>query len=345
MRKKIVTCSIIVAGVALLAVSGIRLYEYFNKYKKNVPEKCVVYVRPELSYEALTDTLATKLKDMRSFRQVADNEGLAASIKPGRYVLEKDVININIVHALKYGYQTPLMVPIAGTIRTKERLAQKLGAKLMADSAAFMAAFKDTNLLAECGLDSNSLLSAFLPDSYEMFWTTAPDKVLRRMKKEHDAFWSEERLLKAEKIGLSPLEVSILASIVVCESRYEPEYPKIASVYLNRLQKGWKLCADPTVVYAVGDFSIGRVLRRHLRVDSPFNTYKYAGLPPAPIAIPTKAAIDGVLNVEETEYLYFCANPKRDGTHKFATTGREHMRNARAYQRVIDSLQRAKRNL
>lgn len=234
------------------------------------------------------------------------------------------------------------MVSIAGVIRSKERLAQKLSARLCADSAAFMNAFTDSVLLADLQIDTNALLATFLPDSYQMFWTTSPEGVLKRMKKEYDIFWNEDRLKKAKALNLSPLQVSILASILVGESHYEPEYPKIASVYLNRLKKGWKLCADPTVIYAIGDFSIRRVLKSHLQVDSPFNTYKYAGLPPAPIAVPTKEAIEGVLNAEKTNYLYFCANAALNGTHNFAVSGSDHLKNARAYQKAVANRQKAK---
>lgn len=338
-------------GIAILVVLfcgtfflTLKVSDYLMRHKKNVLEETTLYVRPGSDFSALADSLAPRLKRLRSFVKIAEKEGLSSSIKPGRYLLDKETTNIKLIRSLKFGYQNPLMVPVSTASRTKQGLAARFAAKLCADSAEFMAAFTDKELLASVGVDTNTFLSLFIPDSYEMFWTATPKEVLLRMKRENDRFWSEDnRLQKAERLGLSPVQVSILASIVCCESNHVPEYPKIASVYLNRLNKGWKLCADPTVVFANGDFRLGRVLKKHLAVDSPYNTYKYNGLPPGPIKIPSKEGIDGVLNSEKSDLMFFCASPKRDGTHRFAKTGAEHLRNAKAFHHVLDSLQRARK--
>ncbi|MBO7563101.1 MAG: endolytic transglycosylase MltG [Bacteroidales bacterium] len=327
----------------LLAIpAGIGIARFLQKNKKNVARKTVLYVRPETDFNTLMDSLEKNLTDIGSFVKVANREQLPSHIHPGRYVLDSLATNIQVVRNIKYGYQTPLMLPLSGRIRHAKNLAARLGKRMMADSAAFMEVFTDNDYLQTLGTDTSNVLSLILPDSYEFYWTATPKEFLERMKKEYDKFWTDERLQKAKKIGLSPKEVSILASIVYGESNHVPEYPKIASVYHNRLRKGWKLCADPTVIYATGDFTITRVLKKHLETDSPYNTYKVYGLPPGPIMAPTKDCIDGVLNEEQTDYYYFCANPKFNGTHRFARNEREHFANARAYRQALDSLNRAK---
>ncbi len=318
---------VLFGGTFLLTLT---LDRYFTRYKKNISADYTLYVRPGTDFAALMDSLSPVLKKAKSFVKTAESENLANSIKPGRYKLTAETTNIRLVRSLKYGYQDPLMLPVSTAVRTKQGLAGRLAARLCADSAEFMAAFADASLLESVGVDSNTFLSLFIPDSYEIFWTVTPEEFLKRMKTENEKFWAAEgRLQKAEALGLTPVQVSILASIVNCESNYVPEYPKIASVYLNRLKKGWKLCADPTVVFAGG--------------DSPYNTYKYHGLPPGPIRIASKEGIDGVLNADKSDFMYFCASPKRDGTHLFARTGAEHLRNAKAFHKVLDSLQRAKK--
>lgn len=316
---------------------------YYNKYKKNVKEKFVLYINPGAGYQEVLDSLDGKLLKMKSFERAAKREDLANHLTPGRYEFTPSTTNVALARAIKFGYQSPLMVTISGYVRTPEVLAKKLGAKLCADSLEFITAFNDKKVQEQLGVDYQNLLTLIIPDSYEMYWTTSPEEFLQRMKKEHSAFWNKERQKKAKDIGLTPQEVSILAAIVYCESKYVPEYPNIASVYLNRLKKGWRLCADPTVIFATGDFTINRVLRRHLATPSPYNTYLNEGLPPGPIAIPTKEAIDGVLNSADTDYMYFCANPKFNGSHRFAKTGAEHMRNANDYRRALDSLLKARK--
>ena len=329
--------------VIVLAVPAcIGLYRFMQKNKKNVAHKTVLYVRPDTDFSALMDSLEKHLIDIGSFIKVANREQLPSHIHPGRYVLDSLATNIQTVRNIKYGYQTPLMLPLSGRIRHAKNLAAKLGKRMMADSAAFMEAFTDNQYLQTLGTDTANVLSLVIPDSYEFYWTATPKDFLERMKKEYDKFWTEERLQKAKNIGLSPKDVSILASIVYGESNYVPEYPNIASVYYNRLKKGWKLCADPTVIYATGDFTITRVLKRHLETDSPYNTYKVYGLPPGPIMAPTKDCLDGVLNLAKTDYMFFCASPKFNGTHRFARNEREHFANARDYRRALDSLTRAR---
>ena len=328
--------------LAVLCLAGYNAAKYFEKHRKSVIGKSTLYIRPGTDFQTLMDTLSGRLSHLKSFIKVAEKEQLPSQIHPGRYVIDSTMSNIQLVRNLKYGYQSPLMVSINGRIRTPKQLAAKLGKRLCADSAEFMEAFRDVNFLKELETDTSNMLSLIIPESYEFYWTVTPKEFLQRMKKERDKFWTPERIQKARELKLTPNQVSVLASIVYGESNYVPEYPKIASVYLNRLNKGWKLCADPTVVYATGDFTLKRVLKKHLETDSPYNTYKVYGLPPGPIMIPTKECIDGVLNADKTDYYYFCASPSFNGTHRFARTDREHFANAAAYRKGYDSLMRAK---
>jgi UPF0755 protein len=332
---------LLIAAILAIPVC-IGLYRFLQQNRKNIAHKTVLYVRPGTDFTTLMDSLERHLTDLKSFVKVANREQLPSHIHPGRYVLDSLATNIQVVRNIKYGYQSPLMVPISGRIRHAKNLAARLGKRLMADSSQFMEAFTDNDYLQTLGTDTANVLNLIIPDSYEFYWTVTPKEFLERMKKEYDKFWTDERKQKAKKLNLSQKDVSILASIVYGESNHVPEYPKIASVYLNRLRKGWKLGADPTVIYATGDFTINRVLKKHLETDSPYNTYKVYGLPPGPIMAPTKDCLDGVLNAENTDYMFFCASPKFNGTHRFARNEREHFANARAYRQGLDSLTRAK---
>ena len=192
------------------------------------------------------------------------------------------------------------------------------------------------------GFNRYTYLAMFVPDTYEVYWTVTPLQLLDRLKKEYDAFWNDSRTAKAKAAGLTREQAMTLASIVIEETKYEPEMPTIAGVYINRLRKGMLLQADPTVKYAVNDPSLRRILNKHLEVDSPYNTYKYAGLPPGPITTPTKAAIDAVLNYQHHDYLYFCAHESFNGQHRFATNLAGHMENARRFHAAMNARERTK---
>lgn len=221
-------------------------------------------------------------------------------------------------------------------VRTPEQLARKLARQIDADSAAIMRALASKELAAEVGFDTLTLFSMFIPDTYEVWWTVSPEEFVRRMKREYDRFWTPERDALRARSGLSRLEVMTLASIVYEETRKTDEMPRIAGVYINRLRRGIPLQADPTVKYAMRDFGLRRILYRHLKYPSPYNTYINKGLPPSPICMPGKNAIDAVLNFEEHDYLFFCARPAFDGYHNFARTLREHNANARAYSAELN---------
>lgn len=336
----------VITGVSILAILFISIavyYGYSVLFKPNVKSETTYLLVPHgTDFNGLIDSLNTKevIKSMRSFMKAASFEDLEESVQPGRYRIKKGMSNREIIRAIKYGWQTPLNITLSGNIRTKERLAALLSRKTECDSASVLKMLKNDKLADSLGFRPETFIGMFLPDTYEFYWTVTPYELALRFKKEFDTFWNSSRISKAKEIGLSPVEVITLASIVCEESNLKSEYSRIGGVYMNRLKRGIPLQADPTVKFAVKDPSIKRVLFKHLRTDSPYNTYKYKGLPPGPIAIPPLPAIDSVLNFEKHNYLYFCAKPSLDGSHVFASTLSEHNRNARAYQQAISRLKR-----
>ena len=259
--------------------------------------------------------------------------------KPGRFELPTSVTNNRQLVRVLRGLPMTIQLTFHN-FRKKEQLAAHVGQQLEVDSLALAQLFNDADFLQDHGYTPDNVLAAFIPNTYELYWNTSAETFWERMQKEHQKFWTPERLQKAEDLDLTPTEVYTLASIVECESQYAPERPRIAGVYLNRLRtEGWKLEADPTVVYAVGDFSLRRVLNHHLQTDSPYNTYKYPGLPPGPIYMASIDAIDAVLNAEDHDYWFFCAKPPKDDAapkqHAFAKTHRAHINNAKKYWRWL----------
>lgn len=256
--------------------------------------------------------------------------------RPGYYEFGRFVSNRSLVGHLQYGRQTPINLRFTNQIRNREQLASRMGKVLMVDSAEVIARLNDTEYLAQFGLKRETAVCLFIPNTYEVYWTMSVDELFARMKKEYDSFWTEQRLQQAKNIGLTPTEVATLASIVESETHNKSEHPTIASLYLNRLRKGMALQACPTVIFASGDFSTHRVTQRLLHIDSPYNTYKKAGLPPGPIRCPNGEAMDAVLKAPKTDYLYMCANPDWSGTHVFSASYAQHQRVAVAYRRELN---------
>lgn len=257
-------------------------------------------------------------------------------VKPGRYRLRPGMSNAELVNILRAGLQEPVRLTLVN-LHSPRVLAQKVGQFLEADSTALLKIMQNDHALAEIGFNSDNVLSVVLPNTYEFYWNTDARQFFARMLKEYKAFWTSERKAKAQKQKLSTVEVSILASIVERETQYKPERPTIARVYMNRLKKGMRLQADPTVVFAVGDFSINRVRSKHLEVESPYNTYKIEGLPPGPICLPSINSIEAVLDAPSVPYLFFCAKEDFSGTHRFAVTESEHLANARKFQKAMNA--------
>lgn len=331
----------IVLSVALIcSIAGISAgFIYYRLFVRNNvrDEGGVVKIYQNTSYEELLSCIETSnaIANPKSFRFVAGIMKLQEEFKPGYYIIGPGMSNKAIVRMLHFGWQSPVNITLSGYIRSYEALASRFGNQMMADSAAFDAAIKNDGIMKGYGFSKETYLGMFIPNTYEVYWTATPEEVLDRMKREYDAFWTKERIAKAETIGLTREEVSTLASIVIEETKYEPEMPTVAGVYINRLNKGMLLQADPTVKFALNDPSVTRILNKHLKVDSPYNTYKYKGLPPGPITIPPIAALDAVLNYQHHSYIYFCARDTFDGQHFFARTYSEHLKNARKYQQAL----------
>jgi UPF0755 protein len=242
---------------------------------------------------------------------------------------------VELVRKLRNGQQDPVKLQF-NSLRTKEQLAGRIAEQIMADSMSLITLMNDPEFLKQYEVTPATVISLFIPNTYEVFWNIKAENLFKRMKKEYDHFWTSERKAKAAAIPMTQEEVIILASIIQEETNKKSEYPIIAGLYINRLRKKMPLQACPTVKYAVGDFTLQRILHKHLKVDSPYNTYKYPGLPPGPIRTPSTICIDAVLNYEKHDYLYMAADASLNGGHAFAKTGAEHMRNARKIQQVLN---------
>lgn len=341
MKKRTIRTTFAILAVLLLA-AGAWGYRYYKQlYKGNVRltknEASYLYVPTGSSFNDLLDSLQSLkiLGDRQAFVNAAQLKKFT-SPKPGRYKLQNGMTNSRLIAMLRAGEQSPVRLTLSGNIRSKEKVAALASKYIEADSAAIVACLNDKAFLQELGLTSETALGIFLPDTYELYWNTSAEGLVKRMNKEFEKFWSKERDEKREKLGMSRMKVVTLASIVMEETIKADEMPKVAGAYLNRLKAGMPLQADPTVKFAVGDFAIKRVLTVHTQIDSPYNTYMYAGLPPGPICVPSKAAIDAVLNAEKHDYYYFCAKDDFSGYHAFAKTLEQHNQNAAAYHHALN---------
>jgi len=276
------------------------------------------------------------LLDINSFKWVAEKKNYINNIKPGRYFIDRDMNNNDLVNLLRSGKQSPVKVTF-NNVRNLENVSSKLSQYLEADSNEIYNAFIDVDFLKKNDLNINNVISVFIPNTYEFYWNTSANDLRNRMMREHKKFWNWERRKKASKLKLSFSDVSTLASIVEKEQNIrKDERPKIAGLYLNRISQGMKLESDPTLIFALKDFNINRVLNKDKKVNSPYNTYKHKGLPPGPICIPSINSIDAVLNAENHDYIFMCAKEDLSGYHNFAVTYRQHLVNARKYQRMLN---------
>ncbi len=341
-RKYILPLSVFFAITFCIALLIAGLWFNDNR-RSNFTDKYVLFVRPETSVTAILDSLESGAGVMRyhSLKRCFKKEQVGENLKPGRYVIEPSHTSIYVSRMLVRGWQTPGNMTLSGTIRTKGRLAQKIASQMMVDSAEVAQALDSVEFLAQYGFTPENIFAMILPDTYQMFWTASVGEIFDRLKREYDVFWNADRLEKAKAQKLTPIQVSVLASIVSGETLKNFEYPRIAGVYLNRYRKKMKLQADPTVAFCF-NYELDRILKKHLQIDSPYNTYKYAGLPPAPINVPPKACLEAVLSPETHKFLYFCASPEFDGTHRFAVSYSDHLKNARAFQRALTIRNREK---
>ena len=273
------------------------------------------------------------------FSMLASRSDYSTHIRPGRYKITRGMSQFEVFRMLRNGRQEPVKLVI-NKLRTPEDFARFAGKQLEADSTAIMAFMRNPDSVGKYGLNTDNIMTLVIPDTYQFFWNISASGFFRRLDKEHERFWSKERLDKAAALGLQPEEVYILASIVEEETNKLDEKPRIAAVYLNRMKKGMNLGADPTVKFALRDFGLKRILFKHIdaAAASPYNTYRHNGLPPGPICTPSAKTIDAVLAAEQNDYLFFCARPDFSGYHAFAATDKEHMQNAKAYQAFLDSI-------
>jgi len=338
--KKFVKLGLVTALVGLVigVLFLLRFYLTFRAANVAVSKQTLIYIPTGSSYNDVLKILDKNkvIKSIDRFKRVAQYYDYENSVKPGCYAFEPGMSNSSIVKMLKYGHQKPVKVTFT-SMRTWQQLAQRISSQIEADSVTLITLFTSDTVAFNRGFNPNTFMAMFIPNTYEFYWNTQALGFINRMYKEYNRFWNENRMQKATALGLSPVEVSILASIVEEETNVKSEMPIIAGVYINRLRKGIPLQADPTVKFAVGDFTIRRVLTRHLAVDSPYNTYKNRGLPPGPIRIPSVIAIDAVLNAQKHSYLYFCASPDFSDRHLFAKTLAEHNRNAAEYRRALNA--------
>ncbi len=295
------------------------------------------------TYEGMLDTLKKNevVNDQITFRFLAKLLKLPERIKPGRYVLRRNMGNLEAIQKLRNGSQDAVRLTF-NNIRLKSDLIQRIGSKFEFGADSLKNLMNDPAVCQKYGFDTTNIVSMFLPNTYEIYWTTKVDKFLGRMHDEYSKFWTPARLEKAKALNYSKAEVSVMASIVDAETNRNDEMPRIAGVYLNRIREGMPLQADPTVIFAWRDFSIKRVTGRLSALDSPYNTYRNLGLPPGPINLPSTVAIDAVLNAEKHQYLYFCVKIDPDGKllgyHDFAETYEDHLLNARMYQEALNKM-------
>lgn len=308
--------------------------------KDGSKKEAYLYIPTGANFKTVVDSLRKNdiLHDNLSFSFVSKILKYQENVKPGRYKISSKANNLDVIRKLKSGNQDPLNLTI-NSVRTKEDLAEKISSKLEPKRDVIIGLLNNQEFATKYGLDTNTIISLFIPNTYEFFWTVTPEELFDRMHKEYKKFWTQERLAKADTLKLSKEQVVILASIVEAETNMNDEKPTIAGVYVNRFQQGWPLQADPTVKFALRDFSIKRILHIHQQCESPYNTYKYLGLPPGPINIPSISSIEAVLNCEKHDFMFFVADLSRPGYHKFTSDYRQHVNSANKYRKSLDQKQ------
>lgn len=334
MRKGYIIGAVIAIIVAIAAAIGI--YAYRSLHEACVNRTLHLYISKDTTYKSVAEQIHAAIDNDRAFDYYAEKNDLEHNFRPGHYLLSIDMSVVQIVRTLKFGWQTPVRVTM-NNAKIPAQLAKKLEGQIDADSTEIVAVIGSDAVAKKYGFkNALAMYSMFIPNTYEMYWDTSVEEFVERMHTEYERFWTEERDAKRRRSGLSRLQVITLASIVYEETRKGDEMPRVAGVYINRLRKGMPLQADPTIKYAMQDFGLRRILKKHLKHPSPYNTYLNKGLPPTPICMPSITAIDAVLNYESHNYLYFCARETFDGYHNFATTYNEHLQNARKYQQELN---------
>lgn len=332
MKRKLVYVFLI---ALVLIIIGLSLGRILTRVSTG--EKKVVYIRTGSTYEEVLADIETKLdiRHKKLFDWMARKKSYPSMVRAGKYVLGPETTYNEIINILRAGRQTPVMITF-NNIRTLNQLAGKIGGRIESDSSSIMEFLADDSNYSSDGFTKETVIAAFIPNTYQVFWNTSPKGFYSRMLKEYKTFWTDQRIEKAKLKGLTPVEVATLASIVDDEVAKKDEKPRIAGVYINRLRKGMPLQACPTIKFAMNDFTITRVLKKYLTVESPYNTYKYKGLPPGPVGCPSVDGLEAVLNAEEHDYYYFAAKADFSGYHNFSRNLKEHNRFAAEYQKELD---------
>ncbi|MBC8601542.1 endolytic transglycosylase MltG [Parabacteroides acidifaciens] len=335
--KRTVIIGILSFIVLLLAGTGFWAYRLLLAPDFAPRNTVYVYIDTRKDFDDLCRQLqdSAGCRRIGSFKQLAGMLKYPANMRTGRYAVEPGMNNLTLLNDLRRGHQVATRITF-NNIRFKKDLVERLSEQLMIGEDELLHLLTDSAYCDSLGFTTETINTLFIPNTYEVYWNISADKLMQRMKREYNNFWTDARLAKAKAIGLTPAEVSILASIVEEETAASDEYPIVAGLYLNRLHRGIPLQADPTVKFAIGDFSLQRILFEHLEVDSPYNTYKHTGLPPGPLRIPTIKGLDAVLNYMQHNYLYMCAKEDFSGRHNFAATLAEHNRNANRYRAELN---------
>lgn len=332
--------ALVILIIAALSV-GYFLYQILNKSNVWVKdgENTSILIPTSSTFDDVKSILYQNglIIHRNNFEWLAHKKKYDSNVKAGKYLITNGMSNNELINHLRSGNQQPVKL-IFNNIRDIEQLSKRVSEQIEPDSISIINLLNDSIFISELGFDTNTIPTLFIPNTYEVFWNVSPHDFINRMQREYNNFWNSERKAQAELLKMSIPEIIILASILERESQKNDEKNTIAGVYLNRLRRGWLLQADPTLIYALGDFSIKRVLNIHKEIDSPYNTYKYGGLPPGPICIPSISSIEAVLDNEEHDYMYFCARDDLSGYHVFAKTNRQHNRNAEKYRNALNKL-------
>lgn len=325
------------ALAVIVAIGGWFAYKTFADNVSNDFKDGYLYIKTGSTYDDVIATLQKEkiLNNISSFELLAKQAGLEKKIKPGKYKINKNTSNYDLVRMLRNGQQEPVKLVI-NKFRTQDDIIKFVGSKVEADTQMLRKLMNDNNYLSQFGLNSNTSVNVFLPDTYEVWWNTSSTELFEKLAGYYKKYWNEERRAQAQALNLTIPQVITIASIVEEETNKNDEKSTVASVYINRLNKGMKLQADPTVKFALNDFAIKRVTGAHTSFASPYNTYQNVGLPPGPICTPSQKSIEAVLNAKKTAYIYFCAKEDFSGYHSFAKDYDEHMQNARRYHKALN---------
>ncbi len=337
-KKKILKISFFTVIILVLIACIFAYSTYKDIFKPNIKNEKAIYIPTGGTFKTILDSLKSNhiLSDIESFKKTARLKSFNKNIHPGKYLFKRGMTNNKIVNILRSGQQTPVKLTFNNN-RTINDFAGKIAKLIEPDSVTIVSLLNDENEIKQYGFDKQNIISFFIPNTYEVYWNISAENFLKRMKKEYDKFWTSDRREKAKKLNLTQKEVSILASIVQAEQQAHPdERVKVAGLYINRLKRGMLLQSDPTLIFASGDFTKKRVLNKDKEINSPYNTYMYAGLPPGPINMPDIESIDAVLNYQHHNFIFMCAKEDFSGYHNFSTNARQHGIYARKYQHALN---------